>query len=53
MSEEIPHMIHFILLLAGLFAALVILIFAYHTYKAWRRRRLVSPRKDYVHKQQT
>ena len=47
MKEELYFPTEFILLLAGLFAALVIVVLIYYFYKTWRIRRLVSPHKDY------
>lgn len=50
MPEEIPHTIYFILLLAGLFATATAVVLTCHFRKVRRRRRLVSPRKDYIHR---
>lgn len=51
MTENTLHIpVHFILLLICLFVTAAILTVIYHCYKAQRRRRLTSPRKDYIRK---
>jgi len=52
MKEELYYFpTEFILLLAGLFIALAILILIYHSYRTWRIKRLINPRKEYTYKQ--
>lgn len=54
MMEVITYIpFDFILLLLGMFAALVVLVLIYHFYKAARRQRLTSPRKEYIYRQKT
>lgn len=51
MTEEtlfIPF--DFILMLLGLFAALVVLVLVYHFIKTVRRQRLTNARKDHIYR---